>query len=226
MLRRRRFVRFGRLLVVLAVVIAAGAFAMRRPVLAWAAAHHKSKPHRSRPVRVPADTKALEIDVDPTDKLKYKANFKRDAAVMLEAERRIGITEDEGTWNRGPEVDAYLKTCGTQPGYPWCAAFVAHTIHTAYPKSKWIASPSCQEIFNWAKRNHLLKAEPSPSSVVLYPDATGTFHHIGFVTAYDKDQGVITAIEGNSNDTGSPEGREIVEIKRYVQPGMAFVKIV
>lgn len=226
MLRPGRLLRLGRGLVVLAVMVACAALVLCRPLLTWATAHRHVKTPHARPVPVPSDTKVLSIAANSRSRATYKPNIKRDAAVMREALRRVGFGEDPGTWNRGPEVDAYLRTCGTKVGSPWCAAFVAHTIHTAYPKSKWIATASCQEVFRWAQKNHLLVDQPTAATVVLYPDDSGTYHHIGFVTAYDKASGVITVVEGNSNETGSPEGREIVEIRRYVQPGTAFVRIV
>lgn len=209
-----------------AVLLVTIAVACHRPLLSWARARGLLGSRHVRPSPLPSDTKVLVVALDARSPAKYRPNAKRDDAVMREARRRVGIAEDEEGDNRGAEVDAYLRTCRARTGSPWCAAFVAHTIHTAYPKSRWVPSASCQETYRWAKRNRLTVPEPTPATVVLFPDESGRFHHIGFVVGVDKAHGTITTIEGNSNDQGSPDGTEVVLQDRPLKAGYVFVRIV
>ncbi len=161
-----------------------------------------------------------------TARATYHKDKKRDLAVLRLARKRIGVTEDSQTPNSGREIDRYLSFCGIRQPGPWCAAFVAQTIHTAYPHSLWLKSACCQHVYLWAAHNKLIVDEPVASTVVLIPGPDNTFHHTGFVIGYDKETGVITTIEGNSNTEGSFDGGSVLKRQRVVEPGFVFVRIV
>ena len=217
---RRRLVRLvGRLTVLALVGVGVAAVMPNSPL--------RNRPRSvSRPMPAISEPMSPELWHALNDTVSYKADAKRDRAVIKEAKHRIGAREDKKRKNRGKKVDAYVKSVGTPLGSPWCAAFVSHTVHTAFPDSQWLRSASCQHIYLWARHNDLLLDKPEAQSVVLFPGSDGAFHHIGFVTDYNFWTGTITTIEGNSNDEGSAEGTEVVKQERAVTNGMVFVKIV
>ena len=149
-----------------------------------------------------------------------------DSKVRRVAYSRIGAMEKPLGSNGGPEVDKYLKRCGLKSGYLWCAAFVADTILTASGKSKWLPTASCYDMFKWAKKQQLLLAKPQGTCVVLYPHPKRVYGHTGIVVDFNKKTGMITTIEGNSNNNGSNNGVGVYKLHRKVKSGWVFVQIV
>jgi peptidoglycan hydrolase-like protein with peptidoglycan-binding domain len=166
------------------------------------------------------------------------------AAAALDAARgEVGVREVPPGSNRGPEVDAYLRTVGLEPAggsYAWCAAFVywcydrgaaALGVPNPLPRTAGVLA-----LWNGAGRagaERIAAAEVSvrPSLVrsgqIFVLSTGGGLGHVGLVESVDG--GVLTTIEGNTNDGGSregigvfrrsgPNGRKIASINRgFVQ---------
>jgi len=137
-----------------------------------------------------------------------------------------GVTEMPRGSNRGPKVEAYLRSTGLGPGYPWCAAFVnwcieqvekKHSINIAFPKTA-----SCDVILDFARRHDILYSEPVEGDVFLVLASANDATHTGFVD--DVVNSRFGTIEGNSNSTGSREGLGVVRIRRPITTRYRFVR--
>ena len=139
----------------------------------------------------------------------------------LEAARgEIGVREDPPGSNRGPKVDEYLRSVGLNPAagsFAWCAAFVcwcfgkgAAALGAPNPLPR---TAGALKLWNdagktGAKRIGAAEARSKPSLVkpgqVFVLSAGGGLGHVGIVESAEN--GVLTTIEGNTNDGGSREG--------------------
>ena len=126
------------------------------------------------------------------------------------ATRYVGVAETPTGSNRGTQIDEWNTACGVPVGSYWCASFVSamtrkwerETGHT-FPL---VTSASCDSWFNQAKTKGLLTRMASPGRIMLVMSATNPNDaiHIG-ICGYEKD-GIISSIEGNSNNDGSNNG--------------------
>jgi len=141
------------------------------------------------------------------------------AAALDAARGEIGVREVPPGSNRGPEVDAYLRAVGLEPAagsYAWCAAFVywcfgkgAAVIGAPNPLPR---TAGALALWNGAKagatRIAAADAQARPSLVspgqIFVLSTGGGLGHVGLVESVDG--GVLTTIEGNTNDGGSREG--------------------
>jgi len=126
------------------------------------------------------------------------------------ATRYVGVAESPTGSNRGTQIDEWNTAVGVPVGSFWCASFVSAMTR------KWEAqtgytfplkvSASCDSWFNQAKDKGLLTRMPRPGRIMLVMSATNPNDaiHIG-ICGYEKD-GVISSIEGNSNNDGSNNG--------------------
>jgi len=142
------------------------------------------------------------------------------AATLAAAGGEVGIMEDPPGSNRGERVDEYLRAVGLDPAagnYAWCAAFVywcfgkgAAASGTANPLPRtggalalWRGAGAAG-----ARQISASEAKATPSLVgpgQIFVLATGGgFGHVGLVESVAS--GVLTTIEGNTNDGGSREG--------------------
>lgn len=133
---------------------------------------------------------------------------------------QIGRKEQPLGSNRGPEVDDYIKCAGLNPqsgSYAWCMCFVYWCFAEAAVKTgknnPCIKTAGVRDHWNKAKQNGVLvipsaKAIQDPSLVkpgqLFCMGYTGTTGHIGIVEKVEG--GILTTIEGNTNDGGSREG--------------------
>src|SRR5689334_18055828 len=117
--------------------------------------------------------------------------------VLDKAISQDGVTEDPPGSNRGEKVEAYLRSTGLGPGFPWCAAFVNWCIqHVAADNSTDIAWPktaSCDVILTFARRHEILFTQPSIGDVFLVLASADDATHTGFVDSSDSDS--FTTIE-------------------------------
>lgn len=139
---------------------------------------------------------------------------------------QIGVRQTGN--NTGPRVDAYLATTGLDPGYAWCAAFVAWVLsenNINNPKSAW--SPA------WFANKYVIyshgsryNTNPLPGDVFgIYFSRLNRIAHVGFIHRYSEK--FTVTVEGNTNDTGSRTGdgvylkrrptRQINKVARYIK---------
>lgn len=130
---------------------------------------------------------------------------------------QLGIRETKGQPNRGPEVDAYIRSVGLNPtgGHSWCQAFVYWCFDKAASTAS-VANPCVQTggvLAHWAKspRGNRVYAQAafddpstvSPGAIFIVDHGSGR-GHTGLVLRISA--GEIDTIEGNTNERGSREG--------------------
>jgi hypothetical protein len=122
--------------------------------------------------------------------------------------------------NRGPEVDEYIRCAGLDPqlgSYAWCMCFVywcfAQAAQQSGKDNPCIKTAGVRDHWNKAKRNgiqvlplaramqDISLVKPGQLFCLGFKGVTG---HIGLVEKVEG--GILTTIEGNTNDGGSREG--------------------
>lgn len=138
-------------------------------------------------------------------------------ATLSEAIDFIGIKEVGGD-NLGPAVEFFQKLGEIDKKRPWCAAFDNGCAEIAAAKKN-VRSPLeyvplqgyVQSYFEHAVSADWIVSpeDTSPGCLfLLYFPSLERHAHMGFVRSLSED-GFMT-VEGNSNDDGSREGREVV----------------
>lgn len=140
------------------------------------------------------------------------------------ANTQIGVHEDPGNKNTGPQVDEYLKSVGLGPGYSWCMAFVYWCFREAANKLA-VANPLAKtggvlDQYN-RRKLHFGQTHPMPGDVFIMDFGKG-LGHTGLVEKVDGN--FIYTIEGNSNDEGSREGYEVCKRKRSVNSIKGYLR--
>jgi hypothetical protein len=156
-------------------------------------------------------------------------------AVLEFAATQVGIMEVPPGSNRGPEVDEYVRSVGLSPGghFAWCVAFIFFCFEQAAKKlgckNPMIKTAGVLDHWNKAgtasvPRITAVRATNDPSLVkpghIFVIDVGGGHGHSGLVERVIGGQ--LMTIEGNTNQSGSPEGigvfrrslRKIVSINK------------
>ena len=146
---------------------------------------------------------------------------------VASAEEKKPVREDPPNSNRGADVVKYLNSVGVPPGNSWCAAFVfwcfgeaARQLGRGNPVFRtggclahWNGAPGAG-----AQRIVGAKAQADPSllrpGMIFIMDHGGGLGHTGLIESVAG--GLITTIEGNSNNDGSREGVGVFRLTRKV----------
>jgi len=150
----------------------------------------------------------------------------------------VGATEARGnrmgTDPRMREIfeSDHLTDNGVTDGYPWCCAFVSLCVQKLIqqrPAYRGLTRPTTASVRRfrevWAPSQHCLQFDaastehqPHRGDIVVY-----TFSHIGIVDAVG--EGVLTAIEGNTNEAGSREGTTCRRQQRLFNLVRSFIRL-
>ena len=142
----------------------------------------------------------------------------RDLTVAYARQHLAQHPVEIGGQNCGPWVRLYMG--GNEgPQWPWCAGFATWILRQACQTLS-VAMPhpyafGCDYLAGVAQaKGRLLRpasdadlAAIQPGFLFLVRKATNTWEHIGIVEEIR--EGVLTTIEGNTNDSGSCEGYEV-----------------
>lgn len=136
------------------------------------------------------------------------------------AQSQIGIMEQPMGSNRGPEIDQFLRSTGKNPAtgsYAWCAAFVYWCFNEAAKKALMdnpvIRTAGVMDHWNKAGQRQIPRllmndAFNDPGKIkpgfLFVISSGGGLGHIGIVEQINA--GLLTTIEGNTNNNGSREG--------------------
>ena len=160
---------------------------------------------------------------------------------------QLGVSEVPVGSNKGPQVEAYLKSVGLEGGAAWCMAFVywcfaqaakaksvlAHGtdgVTYANPVVKTGGVLDCWNRTAQTKKIMALEAKARPELVgpgdqfiLVFGHGTG---HTGIVERVDVALRQYHTIEGNSNTDGSREGYEVVRHVRRMDDAVlkGFIK--
>jgi len=129
------------------------------------------------------------------------------------AQRPIEIGGD----NRGPWVRLYMGGC---EGLPWCAGFATFIVGQA-AQALGVLAPQpykfgCDELADRARglgtflrpTGDVDLARIAPGWLFLVPKGENHWQHVGIVVGVQN--GMLSTIEGNSNEDGSSNGWEVV----------------
>lgn len=129
--------------------------------------------------------------------------------------------------NRGPDVEAYLKSVSVPPGNSWCAAFIYFIFQKAAADlgrpnplfktggclAHWNGAPS-----KGAQRIPSAKALADPSllqpGMIFIMDHGKGLGHTGLIESVAG--GMFTTLEGNANGGGSREGVGVFRLTRKI----------
>ena len=134
-----------------------------------------------------------------------------------------GVIEQPPLSNRGPQVDVYLRSVGLNPEgqhYSWCMAFVYWCFNEAAKslsvKNPLVKTGGCLNHWNGARCPKIKMADAvnSPSLVkpgfIFIIDHGHGNGHTGIVESVNG--GLITTIEGNTNNNGSANGYGVLRL--------------
>lgn len=139
-----------------------------------------------------------------------------------------GISEQPKGSNGGPEVNQYLRSVGLGAGYAWCMAFVYWCVGKAAREEE-VRNPLIKTggvMRQWNET--ILRRLPKTSSgikpgdifVMKFAHGTG---HCGFIIKIEN--GLVTTIEGNTNEDGSREGYEVAIRQRPISSFYGVIQL-
>jgi|ERR1035437_6037185 hypothetical protein len=141
---------------------------------------------------------------------------------------QVGVCEKPKGSNAGPEVTPYLRSVGLNGGFPWCMAFVYWCVNTAAAEMQLqnplVKTAGVRRQWDETKQRKLPKTsggvKPGDIFIMEFGHGTG---HTGFVKSIAN--GIVTTVEGNTNEDGSREGYEVAERERPVSTFFGFIQL-
>lgn len=158
------------------------------------------------------------------------------ASIVAEiAATQIGVHETSD--NQGPGIEKFWLATSYPDGMtdrePWCSAFASWCVKQASEKQPILGMPhlpnfpAVAEWIPWAMRDDVGGGVFKPRDSMLFPRAGDiviyNFSHVGIVENFSGH--LLTTIEGNTNDDGSREGREVLRKDRELSIVKAFVRL-
>lgn len=144
--------------------------------------------------------------------------------VIEEANSKVGLQEKPRGSNDGPELRAYLKDTGFEPGQPWCLYFLEAVISKAFakanhPPANLLKTGGTMALLEWAKshKKTILGTEGlSTGSIGLVHGGDITHvHHAVIITGEDPNNpNNFLTVEGNTNPQGGFEGYIVAKRSR------------
>lgn len=156
----------------------------------------------------------------------------RDMVILCAQQHLSAHPREIGGQNKGPWVRLYMQGKeGVQ--WPWCAGFVSYILQQAcgslglptplkYTYSCYLMARDAQEklIFLAGKKLDTIPRKQLDGSIFLVQKGSDQWSHTGIVLRAEQDY--FYTIEGNTNDSGSPEGYEVCQRTRGYQ-GKDFI---
>lgn len=181
-----------------------------------------------RPLKPDGEVGALTWAALFGDKAVFNATAPTDKflrAVLEVALSQEGVREKPPNSNRGPDVEAYLKSVGLKGGHPWCAAFTywcfEQAARQAARTNPMVRTAGCLAHWNGAVAKgarRIGKADAVNNPALLRPgmvfimDFGGGKGHTGFIVAVRG--GLIDTVEGNTDASKTREGGGVYQLTR------------
>jgi hypothetical protein len=153
-----------------------------------------------------------------------------DAALKV-AQSQVGQMEKPLGSNWGQPVESYLASVGITEPASWCMAFIVWCFDQASSQLG-IADPLTKTgavVHAWNvaypihKSTDITGYTPQPGDIFIM-EFTPTAGHTGIVEMVNSD-GSLGTIEGNTDDTGSPQGIGVYRRTRhFVPPIVGFLR--
>jgi hypothetical protein len=145
------------------------------------------------------------------------------------ARAELGVRESPVDSNRGTDVYRFQKsTWLAGSGWPWCAAFICFLCQKAgMTDNVRPRTAGAWDFENWARRTKANVSLLTPSNdnpiqagdILVYK-----FSHIGLATK-DEFHGIVSTIEGNTDEAGSREGGGVYEKTRSTRHVRSIIRI-
>ena len=145
------------------------------------------------------------------------------------ARAELGVHETSR--NQGPGIQKYWEATsygvdGYKDRQPWCAAFVAWCVMLYLEGSK--SRPKSAAVKDWVPAALKLNWRVfGPRDGLLFPRAGDLvvfqFSHIAIVEDFSGTH--VRTLEGNTDDAGSREGREVAERDRSLAVCKSFIRL-
>lgn len=144
--------------------------------------------------------------------------------VLAIADSQVGVMEVPPGSNKGPQVDAYLKSVGLDPGFYWCAAFVYWCFQQATTASgrsnPVLKTAGCLNHWNGTKGKRIPAGDAVQNPSLLKPGQIFIINHgrgAGHTGLIERvESGFLHTIEGNSNPEGSSNGIGVFRLQRKI----------
>lgn len=115
-----------------------------------------------------------------------------------------------GNWNNHQKYSPAVPGLEWSDWQAWCATFVSWVALSADVADLYPRTASCAAGVSWFKNRKRFSEYPAIGAQVFFGSGGGT--HTGLVYSYDNDY--IYTVEGNTNDSGSPQGDGVYFQKR------------
>ena len=129
--------------------------------------------------------------------------------------------------NRGYFVDAINTWAGSPLGSSWCLNVVHYAGANALGRKRWPLpiNGSCDVLLKFARSAGILHDRPKRGAIFLKlnPSDPDDATHAGYCDSDELLGGRFNTREGNSNEDGSSNGTDIVEIERPRHAGERYV---
>lgn len=136
--------------------------------------------------------------------------------ILEVAKSQIGVKEYPPNSNNVKYNTAYYGRAVSGSAYPWCAVFVWWVFRTAGVSNLYFGgdkTASCTTLMRYYKAMGKLVTDYKPGDMVFYQfDKDSYADHVGIIESVEKDY--ITAIEGNTSESGSQTNGGAVLRKR------------
>lgn len=133
--------------------------------------------------------------------------------IVAIAKAEVGYHEGRdksGNWNNRQKYAPAVPGLEWAQNQAWCATFVAWCALQAGYAALYPRTASCDVGWAWFKDRGQISEYPVVGAQVFF-GTPGDKKHTGLVVAYDAD--TITTVEGNTNDSGSPQGDGVYQLR-------------
>lgn len=171
------------------------------------------------------------FEIQNVPEVPEKINY-RNAVISL-ATAELGVKEDAPYNNSGKRVNEYQWTGSchqTKTGAPWCQYFMNWLLKQLDHQYEWTCSGYTPDNVNYAvKKNagtknvHKTEIEVGDFGYIYSP-SRGNARHVFLIIGIDLKKGIVTTIEGNTNDNGGAEGFGVFKRQRPISQVWAVGK--
>lgn len=148
-----------------------------------------------------------------------------DLALII-ARKELGVKEETANW--GKDIKKYLNSVNINFPASWCMAFVYWCFNEASVKLA-LKNPlpktgGVMKHYNETMGIRLKdKKTVQPGDVMILNFGKG-LGHTGIVESVDLPNNTVITLEGNSNNSGSREGIEVVRHERKIDKVYSFIR--
>ena len=146
--------------------------------------------------------------------------------ILKIARAEIGTTENPINSNNVKYNTEYYGKKVSGSKYPWCCCFIwwlfkeADSSELFYGGKK---TASCSTLYSYHKKNgQAITGDYQPGDMIFFNfSGKKTIQHVGICESYDKANGTINTIDGNTGDTNEANGGAVMRRTRKINTVVA-----